>query len=147
MDASPDDADHLEDPHDDPFADAAPDPEFSNERAWIEAGTMQRSAPTAFNVPLPAADLDAPIAEPRFFVDWVDQHRESQHPADATYPNGCAIDVALDAPKACRVELPYPAARCGLYVITCRACGYAIALATSGRRDDPRSVRMPCRAS
>lgn len=83
--------------------------------------------------------------EPRFLVDWVDQHRETDRPADPNYPDGCAIDVAMDAPHACRLELPCPAARCGLWVVTCRACGFAITLATTGRSDDPRSLRVPCR--
>jgi hypothetical protein len=87
------------------------------------------------------------VGTARFAIDWVDQHREASYPADPTYLNGSAIDVALDAPRACRVELPCPAARCGLWVVTCRACGYAIALATAGRADDPRSVRVPCRVS
>jgi hypothetical protein len=136
-------ADRVDDPHDDAFDGAPDDPEFENERCWAEAGTMQRGQPLAFS----AVSLEpgAPVAESRFLVDWVDQHREASYPADSAYPNGSAIDVALDAPHACRVELPYPAARCGLWVVTCRVCGFAIALSTSGRADDPRSARLPCR--
>lgn len=120
------------------------DPEFENERAWVEAGSMKRGQPVAFTAP--SLDPDAPVVESRFLVDWVDGHREATFAADAAYPDGTAIDVALDATRACRLELPYPAARCGLWVITCRRCAYSIALATAGRRDDPRSVRVPCRA-
>jgi hypothetical protein len=144
QDDSPDDADHLDDPHDDSFADAPPDPEFLNERRWIDAGTAKRGQPLVFAEPVEAI---AAVGTARFAIDWVDQHREASYPADPTYLNGSAIDVALDAPRACRVELPCPAARCGLWVVTCRACGYAIALATAGRADDPRSVRVPCRVS
>lgn len=124
--------------------DDAPNDGFDNERAWILRGAMHRDQPTAFSSP-PPYDQAAPQAESRFLVDWVDQHRETPHPADPAYPAGTAIDVALDAMKACRVQLAYPAARCGLWVITCRVCGYAIALATAGRADDPCSVRVPCR--
>jgi hypothetical protein len=118
------------------------DPQFGNERRWEVDGTMRRGQPVAFSAASP--DPDAPIAEPRFLVDWVDQHHESTYPPDPAYPSGTAIDVALDAQRACRVELVYPAERCGLWVITCRACGYSIALATAGRADDPCSVRVPC---
>jgi hypothetical protein len=132
----------LDDPHDDPFADRPPDTEFTNEGAWIEAGTMRRTQPRVFAAPPADANL---ATESRFFVDWVDQHRESRYPADPSFGHGSAIDVALDALHACRVELPYPAERCGLYVVTCRACGYAISVSTAGRADDPRSVRIPCK--
>lgn len=142
MDDSPGDVHHPDDPHDDAFADAALDPEFSNEAAWIEAGTAKRGQPLAFSTP--PSDPNAPT-ESRFLTDWVDQHRESTYPANPSYPHGSAIDVALDAAHACRVQLPWPAARCGLWVVTCRACGYAISLTTAGRADDPRSVRMPCK--
>jgi hypothetical protein len=132
----------LDDPHDCTWIDAPDDPEFGNERCRIAIGTMRRSQP----VPRAASlDPDAPIAEPRFLADWVDQHRVSTYPADPSFPIGTAIDVALDAMKACRLELPCPAARCGLWVITCRVCHYSIALATAGRADDPRSVRVPCK--
>lgn len=93
--------------------------EFGNEDAWIAEGRMQRGQPVAFAT---SVDPNVPVVESRFLVDWVDQHRSSTSPADPTYPNGVAIDVALDAPKACRVQLSYPAERCGLYVITCRVC-------------------------
>jgi len=136
---------HVDDPHDDSFAEAPPDPEFTNERAWIDAGTMRRGQPLMFSTPA-TPDPDAPSAESRFLVDWVDGHRTSTYAADPSYPAGVAIDVALDAPKACRLELAYPAARCGMWVITCRRCGFAISLSTAGRADDPKSVRVPCKA-
>lgn len=135
-------SDADDDPHDDSFADAPPDPETENEQAWMVAGSMQRGRPAAFS----AAVSDPDAVESRFLVDWVDLHRYASHPADPSYPNGSAIDVALDAPRACRLALPSPTARCGLWVITCRVCGYSIALNTAGRADDPSSVRLPCRA-
>ena len=84
-------------------------------------------------------------ADSRFLIDWVDQHRNATAPPDPAYPSGAAIDVALDAARACRLELRYPAERCGVWVITCRLCGYAIALETTGQADDPCSVRLPCK--
>jgi hypothetical protein len=115
--------------------------EFSNEESWMAAGVMRRDQPAPFERPAE----DAPAVESRFLVDWVDQHRTSERPPDPTYPSGCAIDVALDAMKACRLELPWPAERCGIYVVTCRACGFSIALKTTGRADDPRTLRVPCK--
>ena len=91
------------------------------------------------------SDQKPAAAESRFLIDWVDLHRESTEPADPAYPDGSAIDVALDAPHACRLQLPCPAARCGQWLITCRDCRFYIALATAGRADDPKSVRLPCR--
>lgn len=132
----------ADDPHDDAFLDAPDDPEFTNERAWLGIGAMRRGRPVAFT---PAVVPDTPAAESRFLIDWADGHRVSTYPADPAFPSGCSIDVALDAVRACRVELPYPASRCGMWVVTCRRCDYSIALATTGRADDPSSARLPCR--
>lgn len=116
------------------------DDDFDNEQEWIARGFMRRGQPARFDT------IAAPTrASSRFLVDWIDLHREATHPPDPTYPHGCEIDVALDAAHACRLELPCPAAGCGRYVVKCRACGFAITLATAGRADDPRSVRMPCK--
>lgn len=43
------------------------------------------------------------------------------------------------------IDLPYPAERCGVYLVTCDKCGYSAAITTAGRVDDPRSVTIPCR--
>jgi hypothetical protein len=117
------------------------DDTFHNEAEWVRTGFAQCNQPAPFNTPRAPASPQTS----RFLVDWVDRNRETTHPADPAYPHGSAIDVALNAMKACRVELPYPAARCGLWVMTCRQCGFSIALATAGRPDDPRSVRIPCK--
>jgi hypothetical protein len=127
----------------DPSA-SATDSDFDNERIWIESGWARREQPTVFQPPAPTTG-DASPKESRFSVDWVDKHHESACPADPAYPCGCTIDVALDALKACRVQLPCPAARCGMWIVRCRACGFSISLATAGRADDPKSVRVPCR--
>lgn len=119
---------------------------FDNERAWIASGAMRRDQPAPF-APAPPIDPNAPQTASRFLIDWIDAHRESAHPADPDYPEGIAIDVAQEAPRACRVQLESPAKGRGLWVISCRACGYAIALATAGRADDPCSVRVPCRSA
>lgn len=131
----------IDDPHDDPFDDAPPDPDFANEQAWLNTGAARRTRPTAFatttSTPSPASS--------RFAIDWINAHRTATYPTDPSYPNGVAIDLALSARKACRVELPYPAASCGLWVVMCHACGFVVALATAGRADDPHTVRLPCK--
>jgi hypothetical protein len=143
-----------DDPHDDMFGDTV-DPEHVNEAGWVEAGWMRRGQPVAFNraasggssAPVePRLGGSDPPSEPRFSVDWIDGGRIASYPPDVAYPNGVAIDVALDAARACRVELACPAAGVGLWLVVCRGCGFAIALSTAGRADDPRSVRVPCRA-
>jgi hypothetical protein len=144
MQDDPESTHEHDDPHDDAFMDAGPDPEFTNEAAWIEAGTARRGEPVAF-APTGSALAGSSPATPRFAIDWVNALRDAHFPADPLYPNGHAMDVALDAPRACRAELPYPAARVGIYIVHCRVCDYRIALATAGRCDDPCSVRVPCR--
>jgi hypothetical protein len=124
-----------------PATAGADDDTFHNEAEWVRTGFAQRNQPAPFD---PARAPTSP-EDSRFLFDWVDMHRLSPHPPDPAFPNGAAFDLALDALRACRLELPYPAARCGMWVVTCKACGYATALATGGRADDPRSVRMPCK--
>jgi hypothetical protein len=76
-------------------------------------------------------------------VKWIDSGREPQCPANPEYPDGQDIKAPAGA-KVCKIELPYPAKRCGMYLITCSRCGCNSVVTTAGRRDDPRSVEMPC---
>ncbi len=78
-------------------------------------------------------------------VNWIDRGREPKCPPNPDYPNGIDADASFGAEKSCRVELPYPAKRCGLYHVTCEACGLTVGITTAGRPDDPRSLRMPCK--
>lgn len=96
----------------------------------------------------------------RHNVVWHDKGREPQCAPNPAMPDGACVDFAYDgsapvqpfgAPFAeakhptCEVELPYPAARCGVYVIECAACGLSVACTTAGRPDDPRVARLPCK--
>ena len=81
----------------------------------------------------------------RFDVIWLDKEREPECESNPLYPNGIDIDASEGAAKACTVSLPYPAERCGVYVVTCKTCAANIALTTAGRADDPRSVKFPCK--
>jgi len=78
-------------------------------------------------------------------IEWIDHKREPKHAPDPRYPNGVDVDLTGGAKVACLVELPYPARRCGMYVIGCETCGQRIVVTTAGRPDDPKSVTIACR--
>jgi len=78
-------------------------------------------------------------------VSWLDHGREPKEKPDPDYPEGKDIDIALGAKPACKVALPYPAPRCGIYLVTCETCGLRVGVTTAGRPDDPRSVSVACR--
>jgi hypothetical protein len=84
------------------------------------------------------------LDEERFDLVWVDKEREPQCAPNPDFPDGVDVDVTMGQRPACRSTLPYPAARCGFYVVTCKRCGYRAAITTAGRPDDPRSVMIPC---
>lgn len=96
-------------------------------------------------------------------VTWHDKGREPQCAPNPAFPDGAVVDFAqqgtgvapvvhpygdLYAPvigATCETRLPYPAARCGTYVIECSKCGLSVACTTAGRPDDPRLARLPCK--
>jgi hypothetical protein len=79
-----------------------------------------------------------------FNIKWVDMKREPQCPPNPNYPNGKHISAPF-ARKTCRAILPYPAKRCGFYVVECQGCGVKVAITTAGRPDDPTSIDIPCK--
>jgi hypothetical protein len=85
----------------------------------------------------------------QFSIEWVDHFQEPKCKPNPDYPNGIDLDMTLSmvnsAGISCTVNLPYPAKRCGHYMIGCKLCHLAIGVTTAGRPDDPRSVKMPCR--
>lgn len=80
----------------------------------------------------------------QFQVTWNDAGREPQWPPNPDYPNGIDLDTSEGAETTCTVELPYPARRCGQYLIQCGLCGYTLLVTTAGRPDDPKSIKLPC---
>ena len=80
-----------------------------------------------------------------FTVEWIDGNREPQVAPSPDFPEGKDVDLSAGEPQICTVELPYPAKRCGLYVISCQTCGIVIGVTTAGRADDPRRVTIPCK--
>ena len=85
------------------------------------------------------------MADGRFKVEWVDAGHEPACKANPDFPDGIDLDLSNGAGMTCSVDLPYPAPRVGVYVVTCALCGIRVAATTAGRRDDPRSLRIACR--
>lgn len=82
----------------------------------------------------------------RHTVIWQDAGLWPTRPADPDSPNGVYLDISRGALRSCTVNLkPYPAPRVGRFVVECSQCGYKVVITTAGRRDDPRSVRLPCK--
>jgi len=79
-----------------------------------------------------------------FKIDWVDSYRKPQNAPNPLYPNGIDIDFSAGAQATCSTALPYPAPRCGRFVIHCRTCDQRIVVTTAGRPDDPRSLKVAC---
>lgn len=81
-----------------------------------------------------------------FKVKWIDGKRSPQSAPDHRYPNGVDLDMRVDADEpACRCDLPYPAKRCGVYMVECRKCSVRVMVTTAGRTDDPRTVHISCK--
>lgn len=78
-------------------------------------------------------------------IAYVDSGREPRCAPNPNFPNGTPVDIAGTATPACRVDLPYPAPRCGRFEIKCNTCGQIIAITVAGRIDDPTSVKWPCK--
>ena len=79
-------------------------------------------------------------------VGWVDGGREATQPPNPQYPDGRDIDISEGAVMSCSRLLPYPAPRCGTWVVTCTSCDYTIAITAAGRIDDPCSIKVACKA-
>jgi hypothetical protein len=77
-------------------------------------------------------------------VVWRDAGREPQCAPNPDYPDGIDVDGSMGAERTCSVDLPYPAKRCGTYIVRCSICGLSVGVTTAGRPDDPRSVKIPC---
>lgn len=80
-------------------------------------------------------------------AEWIDGEREPQCEPDPAYPSGKdVVAVTNEEAPVCRTSLPYPAKRCGVYLVECSQCGLRVAVTTAGRVDDPKSVTVNCKA-
>lgn len=77
-------------------------------------------------------------------VKFIDSGRYPKCEPDPDYPDGRDIDISKGGPS-CKVDLPYPAPRCGLMEVTCEECRSIFFFTVAGRPDDPKTVRVPCR--
>lgn len=80
----------------------------------------------------------------KFKIEFVDRNGPPTQKPNPDYPNGIDLD-ASGGNKSCTVALPYPAEERGKWIIECRSCGYRVGVTAAGRRDDPRSIKIPCR--
>jgi hypothetical protein len=80
-------------------------------------------------------------------VIFLDSGREPKCKPDPAFPDGVHVNLASPTQtKVCCTNVPYPAPRCGAYVLTCEKCGNRVSVTVAGRADDPRSVTMPCKS-
>lgn len=80
----------------------------------------------------------------KFTIDWIDRGREPQVAPNPDFPDGKPIDISIEGEPSCEVDLPYPAKRCGVYVVICNECGLRQGITTAGRPDDPPHFKFPC---
>lgn len=79
-------------------------------------------------------------------ITWHDGGREPRDPPNPDYPNGIDLNLTSHVLEtSCRADLPYPARRCGYYLVECETCGKRTVVSTAGRPDDPRSVTIACK--
>lgn len=81
----------------------------------------------------------------KFKISWRDGGREPTEKPDPQFPNGRIIVMAKSGESSCAVNVPYPALRCGSYLIVCTVCGVSVGCTTAGRPDDPRRLIIPCK--
>jgi hypothetical protein len=80
-------------------------------------------------------------------VHWIDRGREPQCAPNPDYPDGIDLDATRQGDRCCWTKLaPYPAPRCGYFVIRCDECDQNVVCTTAGRPDDPRSIRIRCKS-
>ena len=79
-----------------------------------------------------------------FQIEWIDRGRDPECAPNPAFPRGVDADASAGAETTCTTKLPYPAKRCGAYIIECDRCGVRVAITTAGRADDPRSVKIAC---
>lgn len=80
-------------------------------------------------------------------VTFIDSGREPKVKPNPAYPDGVDVDMSDGTSCCCTQGLPYPAPRCGAYLIECDLCGLRVAMTVAGRPDDPRSVKLPCKVT
>lgn len=81
-------------------------------------------------------------------VQFVDSGREATEKPNPVFPNGKPVNLTrYPLQKSCTYNLPYPAPRCGIYMIKCDGCGFTAAITVAGRPDDPNMITIPCKGN
>lgn len=80
----------------------------------------------------------------RHTITWVTKGRKAKCEPDPNFPKGRPLD-ASNGDLSCKVDIPYPAPECGMYIIKCEQCGMSVGITAAGRPDDPISLQMPCK--
>lgn len=78
-------------------------------------------------------------------IEWIDRGVEPKSPPNPAYPNGVDLDLSKGRPYCEIMLVPYPAPRCGYFLVKCSTCGTDALITTAGRPDDPRSVKIACK--
>ena len=81
-----------------------------------------------------------------FTIHWQDAGREPRCAPNPAHPRGIDVDASEGAAATCFAPLPYPARRCGAFLVKCDVCGQTVMITTAGRPDDPRSIKLACNA-
>jgi hypothetical protein len=79
-------------------------------------------------------------------IKIVTSGQKAQCAPDPRYPNGIDLDISHGVTRSCTFALPYPAKSIGGYVVECPTCGLRVGLSVAGRPDDPRSLKLGCKA-
>lgn len=82
---------------------------------------------------------------PNLKVTWLDRGFEPTQRPDPNFPDGIDLNATRGGEASCQTALPYPAKRCGYFLVDCSLCGLECVITTAGRPDDPRSVKLACR--
>jgi hypothetical protein len=83
---------------------------------------------------------------PDISIRWVKRGDKARSPANPAYPAGVVVDVTNGQKPFCTMPLLYPARCVGTWFLTCNICGLTAAVTAAGRADDPREVRLACKA-
>lgn len=74
---------------------------------------------------------------------WHDSGHEPSCEPNPDFPHGVLVDFSVGLPS-CETLLPYPALRCGYFLVACTECTARVMVTTAGREDDPRAIRVAC---
>lgn len=78
-------------------------------------------------------------------VEFIDLEREPRHQFLREHMHGLDLDLSRGVEDVCVVPVPWPAERCGYWMIRCAFCGLSTMITAAGRVDDPRSVKLACK--